>query len=292
MVVFSAAMPRNAALRRDDPGTEVALDRHSPLPLYQQIKRHLVRMAEERRGAPGRFHSESELTRLFGVSRMTVRQAIQELVDEGILRRRRGAGTFVTLPKVEERFGPAGELPDRWATDLGEMRIEPLAFDIRPCPAEFAVPLAVEPGAPIRYIARLRLAGSVPVAVDHRYIPPELADGMGRGIVAKSILLQLWDRLELSHGEIELDAVTAAAQEARWLGVSEGAALIRRRVRYLASDGRAVMTGVSLYPADLVRYSVHVPLSRNFRSTLEPFTHAEEAPREARLRRQIGPRAL
>jgi GntR family transcriptional regulator len=247
-------------------------------------------MAEAQRGRAERFQSESELTRLFGVSRMTVRQAIQELVDEGVLRRRRGAGTFVSLAKVEERFSASGELPELWGKNAGEMRIEPLAFEIRPCPAEFAGKLSLAAGAAVRYVARLRLAGSVPIAVDHRYIPTEFTNGLGRGGVSKSLLLLLWDKIELSHGELELDAVSAAVPEAGWLNVHEGAALIRRYVRYLARDGRVVMAGVSLYRADVVRYSVHVPMSRTFRNSLHPFPNTEEAPRIARLRREIGPR--
>lgn len=282
-------MARSTPPRGNPALAGVTLDRSSPLPLYQQIKQQLARIAGARRDSPGRFHSETEIARAFGVSRMTVRQAIEELVDEGVLRRRRGAGTFVTLATLEERFTPGMELEEAWSANAGEMRVEPLVWEMRPCPADFAALLGVEEGAAIRYLSRLRLAGTLPVAVDHRYIPADLAAGIGPRGVRKSMLLQLWNLLELSHGELELDAAAAGQPESRALGIAVGAPLIRRRVRYFAESGRTVMAGVSLYRADLVRYSIHVPLSRAFRSTLDPPAQVEEAPREARLRREVGP---
>jgi GntR family transcriptional regulator len=268
----------------------VTLDRGSPLPLYLQIKQHLLRRVAARNGAGGRFHTELELCRIFGVSRMTVRQAIEELVDEGLLTRRRGSGTYVAPRRDEVHLSPLVHFEDEWEASGRPMRIEPLAFEMRPCPAAFAAELELEAGEPVRYVARLRLAGALPIAVDHRYIPADLAAGIANGGVNKSLLQALWSRLDLSHGELQLEAATAEEQEARWLGVALGAALMRRRLTYFARNGRPVMAGYSIYRADLVRYAIHVPLSREFRRTLDPFQRSEEAPREVQLRREVAVR--
>jgi GntR family transcriptional regulator len=280
---------RTAPTYEDRPA-RIALDRDSPLPLYRQIKGHLARMAEERHGGGERFPSESELTRLFGVSRMTVRQAIQELVDHGVLRRRRGAGTFVSAPPSEAPRRQASALAKDWPSHVDGMRVEPLAFEVCPCPADVAAILSIESGRPVRFLSRLRLAGEVPVAVDDRYIPIEFTRGIDGSGGAKPILLQLWDRVDLEEGEFELEAIGAAEREARWLRVPTGSPLMRRRLRYLAADGRTVMCGVSHYRADLVRYAVRVSLSDRRREAVDPLGFSSEMPGEARLRREFGPR--
>jgi GntR family transcriptional regulator len=268
----------------------IALDRSSPLPLYVQIKQHLLRLIAASGGGSERFHTEIELCRMFGVSRMTVRQAIEELVDEGLLARRRGSGTYITPPRFEEQLSSLLNFEDQWEASGRPMGIEPLAFEMRPCPAEIASELGLETGDAVRYVARLRLAGALPIGVDHRFIPADLAEGIGKGGVTKSLLRALWNQLDLSHGELHFEAATAGEEEARWLGVAVGSPLMRRRLQYFARTGRPVMAGDSVYRADLVRYSVHVPLSREYRRTLDSLLRSEEAPREVRLRREVAPR--
>ena len=281
---------KSAGQSRSNRQASIALDRNSPLPLYQQIKPHLVRIADDRRRDHGRFPSESELTRLFGVSRMTVRQAIQELVDEGVLHRRRGAGTFVTEPAVEAPTGAPSELGEEWPARAGEMRIEPLVFEVRPCPADAAAALSLESGTAIRYVSRLRLVENVPIAIDDRYIPLEFTRGMDGSGTSRSILLQLWERVDLSRGELELEAIGATEREARWLRIPSGTPVMRRRMRYLAADGRVVVSGVSFYRADLVRYAIQLSLSHRLRLRADPFGFSSELPGDARLRREVGPR--
>ena len=94
-------------------GTNAKLDRTSPIPLYVQIKQRLLAMIATWGDRDNRFHGDNELCEMFGVSRMTVRQAVRDLVDDGFLTRVRGTGTFVAIPKIEEHFTPLMNLRDQ-----------------------------------------------------------------------------------------------------------------------------------------------------------------------------------
>jgi GntR family transcriptional regulator len=136
----------------------------------------------------------------------------------------------------------------------------------------------------VRYILRLRSAGAMPIALDHRYVPLSIAGGLTQADAESSILRAFFDRFEMSHAEINLEATSAGQLEVRHLAVALGAPLMLRRMRYLTKDGLAVLTGLTLYRADVVRYSVMMPLSRE---TLEPAQRGEDQERTVRLRREM-----
>ncbi|MGH6914073.1 MAG: GntR family transcriptional regulator, partial [Geminicoccales bacterium] len=114
------------------------VDRTSPIPLYVQIKQLLTRRIAAWEHKRANFYTERELCERFGVSRMTVRQALQELAREGFLRRERGSGTFVALEKIEERFTPRMNLRDQWASRGRPMSVRVLAWREATCPAAMA----------------------------------------------------------------------------------------------------------------------------------------------------------
>ena len=95
-----------------------------------------------------------------------------------------------------------------------------------------------------------------------------------------------FDRFEMSHAEIRLEATVAGKAEARWLALPLGAPLMIRRIRYLTKDGLPVLAGYTIYRADLVRYSIHQPLSRE---TLERASIGDDNDRVVRLRREMVP---
>jgi GntR family transcriptional regulator len=283
-------MARSA--RRTEAGEaagSVRLDHESRLPLYMQIKEHLARtIAEWPLDAP-QFYTDGELCRMFGVSRMTVRQAVQEFVEEGLLKRRRGAGTFVAARKFEERFAPLVSSDLEWADGDRPARIEVLAFEIQPCPGAMAPTLGLAPGAPVRYIRRLRYAGTLPIALDHRFLPLAVAEKAMPHGTARSIVHQIWEHFDLERGEMALEAATAGAEEERWLRVPAREPVIIRRIRYVACDGMPVMAGYTAYRADMVRYTVDIPLTREVREKAEARTQDEGFDGPTQVRREFMP---
>jgi len=238
------------------------LDRSSPLPLYAQIKQRLMALIL-RWDQPGRrFYSDEQLCALFFVSRDTVRQALSELVREGMLTRSRGLGTFVAVHKLEERFGPDMDFMRQWAAAGTPIQPTLLAFERVGADEQVAAALEVEVGAPILFIKRTRAAARVPVAIDYRYVPADLVTDWDESAALASPLHLLWQRVELRSGDFGIEAGIAGPEEVEYLHLAAGAPVLTRTLRYRDARGRLVMAGHTVHRGDLVRYSLNVPLSR------------------------------
>lgn len=241
----------------------MALDRDSPLPLYEQIKRRVVAMILRWQQETERFHTDQELAKQFGVSRMTVRQAVRELVDEGYLRRVRGSGTFVCMPKIDEQLRPAMDFISQWSAGG-----RPLTFKVLHCAVELATgPIAEQldltTKEPVWSILRLRTVKRVPISIDYRYIPVARLATLDASQVASGSLLELLSELPggLSEGELKIEAAPVLSAHADYLNLMPGDPVLTRHMVYFDNAGHPVMAGVSYYRADQVRYAVRVPLS-------------------------------
>jgi GntR family transcriptional regulator len=237
------------------------LDRRSPLPLYAQVKRRLQGMLLSGEYPGERFHSEPELCAMFGISRATVRQAIQELVDEGLLTRVQGQGTFVNRDKFDEAFGPSMNFLDQWASVGRPLRLELRRFQLAPPPARVAKVLGIAANAEVLSIERVRSSGRVVISYDYRYIHPDFARTVDRDAAERQSLLELLARrVRLVRGENKVEAALAGREGARLLGVAAGDPVLIRDVAYYCRDHVPVMAGRSLYRADQVRYAFTVSL--------------------------------
>ncbi len=242
-------------------GFAVPLDRESPLPLYEQIKRRVLSMILSWQQEDGRFHTDQELSEQFGVSRMTVRQAVQELVDEGYLRRIRGSGTFVCAPKIDEQFSSAMDFIDQWATSGRPLKLQVLHCAVEPSTPSVAKQLNMAAGEPVWAIVRLRTVVHVPISIDYRYIPCSLIKTVEPRQVASGSLLDLIAcYVDLAYGELKVEAGSVQAEHADYLSLLPDDPILTRRLAYYDSNGNPVMVGISHYRADQVRYSIHVPL--------------------------------
>jgi GntR family transcriptional regulator len=251
---------RLAVVAADD-DARWTLDRASPLPLYAQIKQRLLAQIATWDAADDRFFTDEQLCQRFGVSRLTVRQAVQSLVEDGFLVRARATGTTVRRDKIEEHFSPHMNFLDDWASRGLNMRAETLAFERVPAPDPVAAALKLTPGTRVRYIRRRRLAGQVPVSIDDRYLPLELAAKLTvRDVETRSLLDALWRQVRLDHCDQQVEALVAEGELIGLLNVMPGAALLARRLVYADTTGRPVMTGRSYHRADLVRYAVRIAL--------------------------------
>ena len=191
------------------------VDRSSTVPLYVQIRRRLLSLVAGWPDPDRRFYTDDELCRMFGVARMTVRAAIREFVEKGLLVRTRGAGTYVSFRRVEERFSPRMDFMDQWAIHGRPLTLDVRTFDVVPAPDAFAGAMGLEADAPLLLVERMRSAGGVPVSIDYRYILPEVASAVTQQSAGRYSLLDLLaNTVDLDHADMTIEASYAMGRYA------------------------------------------------------------------------------
>ncbi|HLO01534.1 MAG TPA: GntR family transcriptional regulator, partial [Symbiobacteriaceae bacterium] len=154
------------------------MERTVPLPLYYQIKQDLLESMESGRLQPGdRLPSERELTEQYGVSRMTVRQAIGHLEQEGFIRREQGKGSFVAPAKLEETLVGLTSFTEEMqrrglVPSTRVIRIETVQSE------RVAAQLSLPADQPLYALERLRLAGGEPMELEQLYLPVHMVPGL------------------------------------------------------------------------------------------------------------------
>ena len=219
------------------------------LPLYQQLQRAL-RDAIDRRilGADDALPPERDLAGEFGVSRITVRKAIDGLVSEGLLMRRQGSGTFVR-GRVEKNFSMLTSFSEDMRARGRTPRSEWLKRSVGTVTPEESLSLRSSPGTPVFRFHRLRFADDAPMALEYATV---LASSLP---AVESVDSSLYEALETSGNRPvkalqRLRAVLLTAEQAKLLGADAlDAGLLAERVGYLA-DGRAVEFSQSFYRGD------------------------------------------
>jgi GntR family transcriptional regulator len=221
------------------------IDRDSPLPYYHQLKELLRDEIIGGRWLPGtRLPSEPELCRALDVSRTVVRQALGDLEHEGLLRRRKGRGTFVAEPKIRGRL--VQSLTGFYDDIVAQGRVprtRVLRKGVLGATRTVAEQLGVPVGSPVVAIERLRYVDDEPVVLVTTYLPHDLVPSLERiDLADRSLYRTLASEygLHLARGRRTLESVGASDGEAELLGIEPGEPLLYlRSVTYLDS-GRAV----------------------------------------------------
>ncbi len=234
-------------------------------PLYVRLRDQLKADILEGRLKPGdRLPSESELTVGHAVSRITVRQALNDLQKEGLVVKAHGKGSFVAQPAVAQDLtrlrGLAESLGGEGRTVHGRL----LSLKTVKAPAAVAERLQLAPKAPVAELHTLRYLNRTPLSLNFQWMAPEIGERLRKIDFASRDILGVYENelgLEISHAELSISA--ALAQEpaqCRHLAVEPGAALLQvERVVY-GTDGVPVHFERSSYRSDL--FSYHLTTSR------------------------------
>lgn len=205
--------------------------------------------------------TEDGLIARFGVSRITVRRAIQNLVSRGVVEIRRGKGTFVAASKITQDLKELSGFVE----DMHSIGRKPTARligkEIVIANATVARQLALTRGERVVRIRRVRLADGVPLSFDETYLPLEI----GKKIIANNLKVEpIFSLLErkydvpLIEAEYKLDAVAAEKEVAKLLRVKSGSPIFRIERTSYSTGSRPVDYETLHYRGDLVQFITHL----------------------------------
>lgn len=204
---------------------------------------------------------ERELADEFDVSRTTVRQALQGLTDDGLIYSIRGKGTFVSKSRISK-----GSTLTSFTEDMRGRGLVPssrvLNAEERPSTTDVARALELEPGSPVYYIERLRLADGFPMALEELYLPVTLFPQLLSLDLSASLYDVLADRyrIKVTSARQKISATSVTGRSAELLGVKSHSPALSVSREGIDTRDRLVEHAVSVYRAD--RYDFELSIHR------------------------------
>lgn len=238
----------------------ISIDRTSPVPLYHQLAEQLTAAISGGTLRPGDpFENEIAMSDRLGLSRPTVRRAISELVNKGLLVRRRGIGTTVANRMVH-RKAELTSLYDDLIREGRTPRTDVLSLTTEAHDDRAAEMLGLPAGTALVSIVRLRYAGDQPLAILRNWLPPALNDLTVADLERDGLYAVLRARgIRPTVARQRIGARNATAEERRTLHMSKAEPLVTMTRSAYDSDGAPVEYGSHCYRAD--QYSVDVLVS-------------------------------
>ena len=230
-------------------------------PAYKRIRSVIWKRIEAGQLKPGDVvDSERELARIHRVSLMTARHALTSLEREGVVERRRGAGTFVAPPKIH--FNKLMSYSEQMASRGLVAASQLLCCKIIDYEPEIAARIAVPPNSRLVKVERLRHAANEPFALEACYLSADEFGGLVSALGRSSLFSTLEHDfgVELAHADEEVDATAADPRTAELLAVPRGAPLLRIRQVIYSTKGKATIYVLGFYRSDR-----HTLLIRRFR---------------------------
>ena len=216
------------------------LDRQSPVPLYVRVRAALKEeIARLRPGEP--VPTEQKLQEMFGVSRITVRRAVDDLVTEGLLERRQGVGTFVRAPKLTHQLG----LITSWTETIRQEGHTPgtatrIVKRVEPPPGWVQEMLGTPDDEPVVMVYRVRTVNGEPFSLMYNYLRARLVPGLEEHLGRYESLYEVLEKvyyLRLGRAVDTVEARRSTPDEAAVLGIEPGSPAIQvTRVTYLANE--------------------------------------------------------
>ncbi len=243
-------------------GARLSVNGRLPTPLYHQIylilRNQLVAGAYP---AGTLLPSEQELTRDYGVSRITAKRALNELAAEGLVSRERGRGTVATYEPPQAPISSSVEGLIENLLQMGlRTEVSLLSFDYLPAADDVARALGLPPGDEVQRAVRVRSLEGEPFSHLTTYVPGEIGRSFTADDISHIPLLKLLERygIIMSSARQTITATLADPEIAPRLSVEVGSALLRISRVVCDQDGRAVEYITGLYRPDRYQYDMNL----------------------------------
>jgi len=223
------------------------------VPVYIQIHNEIRKEIESGKWAVGeRIPSERQLSQDFDVSRMTLRQAIQTLVDEGILQRQVGSGTYVSSSKVQEKMSGTTSFTEITEGQGKKPSSKTVSYHVADPSISEIEKLKLNDGDQVLRMERIRYADNQPICFEVATIPIGIVNSLNKKDITSSLYKALEDKAGLKLGDATqtVSAILASEKIANFLNVKRGSAILRVRQVTTLDDDRPFEYVRSQYAGD------------------------------------------
>ncbi|WP_404454336.1 GntR family transcriptional regulator [Virgibacillus necropolis] len=239
------------------------INKNSPLPIYYQLEEEIRLQITAGKLKPGELlPSEREYAERYDISRMTVRQAINNLASEGLLYRQKGRGTFISEKKFEQDLQGLTSFSE----DMRERGLTPsnkiISFQLIEANKRIAETLQLDINEEVYEIKRIRYANESPIAVETIYTPKRLVGDLSQKNVEESFYnyIEIKLNLTIAYGDQVIESALANKFEIESLNLKKGdPILIMHRTSYLSDENVTPLEFVnSAYSADKYKFKLQM----------------------------------
>jgi GntR family transcriptional regulator len=239
-------------------------------PLYEQMKEIIIQKINNGEYSPEHaLPGERVLMERFGVSRITIRQAIGDLVNEGVLYRKHGKGTYVAEKKIEKPLARLLGIAEELASENSDLAISVLESAITAPAVEVSKALGLTPGQSVFMVKRLITTQQIPLLIIHDYISDTIKYIFDNCRLDRDIFYVQLEACgyKIGHGEQRISAASATQDEAKYLKYKKGApVLVVRRTTYDVNHNPLIYSQVT-YRGDRYEYFIKLKRKLNFNET-------------------------
>lgn len=228
------------------------------VPTYMKLKDDIQQAIENGVLVPGdRLPSERAMAQTHGLSRMTVRQALSELVAAGALYREQGRGTFVSARKMQQRNISSFSETVRMRGFAPSTRV--LEFSSVKPPADIAQKLMVS-GSEVYRALRIRLADSAPVAVEEVFIPFQICPGLRRADLTGSLYRLMTETFghRIGSADSSVSALLPGSRYQEYLHIQRHTPVLKINSLYYSASGSTLYYERAVYRADMYEYNIRI----------------------------------
>lgn len=234
----------------------------APLPLYARLRDELRAGILDGRLQPhAKLPSESEMTAAYGVSRITVRQALGDLQKEGLIVRLQGKGAFVSQPQASQQLNRLQGLAEALAPQGQAVHSKRLSMQRLQAPPGIAAQLGLAPRTEVYRLVTLRYLDRQPLSVNVSHFVARLGERVARIDLSGRDLIEVLERdlgQPVARADVEIRAEAMPARAARLLKVQAGEPALKVHRVLRAGDGAALQTETATYRADVFSYRLRL----------------------------------